>query len=80
MIKTKITADTNSNSKYPCLKKFSVKDKDSRSFIVLFTTYGTGVVIYSETDGSPYDIGHYSSGWTEDCFEPFEGTLELSNQ
>ena len=64
-------------SKYPYLGK---ADKQvEKQFIVLFTSYKTGVVV--QTDKEAYwPLGQFDTHWAEDdCFTPFTGSITLSN-
>lgn len=54
---------------------FAMKSKDT-DLVVMFTDYAEGVVIKS--DGR-YLIGAYSECWDVKSFEPFEGTINISN-
>ena len=60
---------------YPCLKvATNVKGK----IVVLFSEPSTGTIIWSDRENQP--VGEFSEDWAEkDCFLPFNGTIELSN-
>lgn len=63
--------ETKKEIKFPCL----MIGKDT-GFIVLFDKKGHGLVM---NHNNFYDIGYYSNAWDMDSFEPFNGTIELSN-
>jgi hypothetical protein len=59
-------------NEYPCLKR----SKYDKNYVVLFCGPEKGTVVFNPT-GS--DLGHYISGWNEENFEKFNGTITLSN-
>lgn len=69
-MKSIITNQTTSIQKFPCLGIYDDGD------IVLFTNPQTGVVIHNPSGAT--HIGGYSDSWVE-SWEPFLGTIELSN-
>lgn len=63
---------------YPCLKVFSgTIGEEELIRVVLFTAVNEGVEVYCSLGN--YSIGDYSSEWNEYLFQPFDGTIELSN-
>ncbi len=50
---------------------------DVSSLTVLFTDDGKGTVI--ATGNTNYCIGYYSDGWVMSGFEPFDGSVTISN-
>lgn len=63
--------------KYPCL--MTAINDEAGKIVVLFTSKNFGTVVYSERE--LYPIGYYTETWaTSRSFEPFDGTIELSNQ
>ena len=76
-MQSKIKGETKvQKSEYPCLK-VSRSDVSEREQVVLFTDPNEGFVVYS-TD-LERQVGDYSKSWVEYNFEPFNGTIELSN-
>lgn len=68
-------------SSYPCLK---IYDNGSKLgvCVVLFTEPKKGVVVYSENERlkvGDNEKGDGATSWAEECFSPFNGTIELSN-
>lgn len=69
-------------TKYPCLLQY----KDD--YVILATseeqntTTGgikvTGIVVYASALAS-LELGYYSKGWDKECFIPYRGKIELSN-
>lgn len=59
---------------YPCLKQYSLGEI---YFIVLFTSSGSGIIIYSNDNIRP--VGEYSQSWLESEFTLFDGQVVLSN-
>lgn len=59
---------------YPCLKVFINGEYNK---IVLFTHQNVGTVVH--TFGNCGTIGEWSDEWLESNFQPFNGTVELSN-
>ena len=52
-----------------------------RNKIVLFTSYGSGVVLITTDEGPDNDeVGEYSTCWDETKFVPFHGTLTITNK
>ena len=45
-------------------------------FIVLFTSIGKGMVVYS--DHPKYNIGHFSTDFGQQYFKPYYGTVHLT--
>ena len=68
------TNDLKEGIKYPCLMTAS---DDFGIIVVLFNNQGRGVVMHSEREGQP--VGYYSEAWVMPCFEPFNGTIQLTN-
>lgn len=66
-----IEKEVEKKAEYPCLMK-STKE----SLVVLFTGYGEGFVVWA---GDGYSFFGESYDWDMACFEPFNGTIELSN-
>lgn len=64
-----------SSVKYPCLKVSGSND----GRVVLFTDARTGTLVSERSDDPFYQIGHYSTAWTEESFIDFNGTITLSN-
>ena len=68
-------------SSYPCLKIYN-NESGLGVYVVLFTEPQKGVVVFSENkrlkvgDNEKADGG---TSWAEECFSPFNGTIELSN-
>jgi hypothetical protein len=63
--------------KYPYLGKADKKVEEQ--FVVLFTSYKTGVVVQTN-DKTYWPLGHTDIRWAEyDCFTPFTGSITLSN-
>lgn len=64
---------------FPCL----MESKGIPDLIVCFNAPRSGMVV-SETNSLPYPLGHYSLNWTDagdfDYWQPFNGTIHLSNQ
>ena len=76
-MKSIIKNGENFAKEYPCLKRYTHGDTDK---VVLFTSMMKGVTVYSnkkEDIGS--EAGSKDSGWAEEQFTPFNGTIELSN-
>lgn len=75
MVKSKLKKKKNIKVDYPCLMTSRGKK------VVLMSSPGVGVVVYNEFgDPEGQEVGHYATNWAEECFEPFEGTLELKNK
>lgn len=58
---------------YPCLKQSPLCVEH---YVVLFTGPRTGTVVVASKD---YKLGHTAPNWFEEQFDPFFGTVELSN-
>ena len=56
---------------YPCLMISAMNGS-----VVLFTAGSKGTCVHA--GGGDY-LGRYSDIWKMDCFEPFNGTITLSN-
>ena len=56
---------------YPCLK---ISDDGT---IVLFISKNKGTVL--SVDFADYEVGHYSSGWNWEGFEPYAGEITITN-
>lgn len=69
-------------SSYPCLKIYN-NDSKLGVYVVLFTEPKNGVVVYSENQrvkvGDDNKTYSETASWAEECFSPFNGTIELSN-
>jgi hypothetical protein len=63
--------ETQGEVKYPCLMK------SEKGLIVLFNAPECGIVLKGN---DVHERGHYSSNWNMDSFEPFNGTITLSNE
>lgn len=50
---------------------------DGKDIVVLFNTEGHGMVVYSNYPN--WKVGEYSMSWAMEAFNPFNGTIELSN-
>ena len=60
---------------YPCLKEATNRRGE---IVVLFSEPEKGTIIWSDRQNQP--VGEFSEDWAEkDCFLPFNGTIELSN-
>ena len=46
--------------------------------VVLMRGYARGTVVH-KSGSTVHDIGEYSSTWSMESFEPFTGTITLSN-
>ena len=68
------TNDLKGVIKYPCLM---TANSYSGAIVVLFTNKHFGTVVYSERKEQP--IGYYTAAWDISDFDPFNGTIELSN-
>lgn len=68
-----VEKEVEKKAEYPCLMK-STKTKET--LVVLFTGYGEGFVVWAEDS---YSFLEGSCDWVMDYFEPFNGTIELSN-
>lgn len=55
--------------KFPCLMVANAGD------VVWMLKYGCGVSLHHKD----WPIGDYSENWAMECFTPFNGTVELSN-
>lgn len=60
---------------YPILKKSTTNNQ-----VVLFTATGVGIVVSKGTMGANPSVGIYNTSWAENMFEPFHGTITLSNK
>lgn len=60
---------------YPLLMKSGNSNEDD--LIVLMTDHKTGIVIKPD---SCWAMGHKLRDWVMEKFEPFHGTIELSNK
>ena len=70
--------------------KSKVVEKDKLKYPKLMVSKleGTVVLMYSKTSGivvgntgdCQSEIGYYSEFWDTNCFEDFDGTVELSNE
>lgn len=77
-MQSKITGETKvQEQEYPCLKVFRSKNDNDHDKIVLFTHPNVGTVVH--TFGNCHTIGEWSNEWLEFNFQPFNGTVELSN-
>ena len=74
MKSVKITNDFKGEIKYPMLM---TAHNSSGAIVVLFTNKHFGTVVYSERKEQP--IGYYTAAWDISDFDPFNGTIELSN-
>lgn len=73
VVKVELSTNKKENIKYPCLMINYFK-----SCIVLMTSDGTGTVLWDEI---PNWVGRFKEEhWEMDYFEPFTGTLSLSNE
>ena len=72
-----IKKNENLGPKYPYLGVFlNEKDSNIEEAVILFTSKGTGVCIY--TSGNVYGtLGEYSTSWAEAHFKPFTGEITL---
>lgn len=70
-----------SNSPYPCFKRYSeeLRKKLKRDFVILFTSPKEGTVVATDDCASSHYIGEQSDTWSEEAFEPFTGTIEISD-
>lgn len=73
-VKVEWGGDKENEIKYPCL----MRSKDS-GCIVLFTERETGVCLYEGRSNICF-IGEHYNKWNVNYFEPFNGTLTLSNE
>ena len=76
----KITENGKSNNEYPCFKRLipSVRRRDGRDKVVLFTQRSTGTVVAVSNDDSQ-KVGYHTGTWAEDDFAHFNGTIEISD-
>ena len=78
--KVKIKPQTAVKPQYPRLMRGKAKHSsgdDALRTIVLFTEYGTGVIVGGMENQNFLGISH--SSWDECRFEDFDGIVELSN-
>jgi hypothetical protein len=61
---------------YPCLKQYT---DEQGSFVVLFSDYETGTVVHVDDRWTAWEVGHHSTEWAEDSFDPFNATVTLAN-
>jgi hypothetical protein len=47
--------------------------------VMLFYAHGCGTVICDPDEDMAFDLGYHSTEWDMDMFEPFGGTVKLSN-
>ena len=79
-MKTKIIENPETTMQYPCL----MRGTTNKGLVVLAIKRGgvhgpdrfQGVTV-SSSEG--FEIGEWLDNWNRESFEPFEGTLELSN-
>ena len=72
-VKVELSTNKKENIRYPCLMI-----NDFKNCIILMTSDGTGTILW---DANPRWIGHFQEKhWDMDYFEPFTGTLSLSNE
>lgn len=72
-VKVELNTYKNENIKYPCLMINYFK-----SCIVLMTASGTGTILWN---ADPKLVGCFrEKHWKMDHFEPYTGTLSLSNE
>ena len=69
------TNDLKGEIKYPCLM---TTHGDLGTIVVLFYGVWRGTVVYSERKDQP--IGYYSEAWGMSDFNPFNKTIELTNE
>jgi len=67
------TINDNTITTFPRLMKATT----SSNFIVLFIAPRKGTVVHSGTSG--WSLGHNSAEFIMEYFEPFNGTITLSN-
>lgn len=70
--KMKVVEKKSNVETYPCLKQL----KNEKGLVILFTQCGAGFVL---RPARGYSIGEYETGWSEENFELYNGTLEISN-
>lgn len=63
-------------TKYPCLKALN---KSSGIVVVFFVKKNLGIVVLNTTAALVPQVGYFSEMWDERLFEPFKGTISLSN-
>lgn len=74
-----IVKEDNKQIEYPCL----MVDKEAGTIILVYADSEDeyecmeGMVIVEGRLG--FTIGYISNGWRKDCFIPFKGVVELSN-
>ena len=61
--------------KYPCL--MITKWDNGDKMVVLFMEEGTGTVVFSTRNG--WKLGDRNDSFIMDFFEPFDGTIQLTN-
>ena len=74
--------DSSGETKYPCLLQYR------NDYVILATseeksaiTGGinvTGIVVYVSALAG-FELGYYSESWAKECFTPYRGKIELSN-
>ena len=61
-------------TKYPILKYFKHDYATECDSIVLFTSPGAGILVYSTGDNV---LGEYADDWSEESFYIYDGTVEM---
>ncbi len=74
MIKVEIKTQEHKDepNEYPCIKKLGLAS------VVLFTAPRTGILLYSNSNAGR--IGRYDNSWVEELFEPFNGSITLTQE
>ena len=76
-----ITSKTNENPSktngFPKLMKFKNQVNPNESFIVLFTDFTTGVVVFSTYNS--WKVGCHHRKWAEEYFKDYDGEVVLKN-
>lgn len=72
-IKVAVTKQKKNITTFPCI---GITGEGLTELIVLFKSHNEGTVLQSNS----YEIGYTSTTWTIGIFEPYEGTVRLSNK
>jgi len=81
-MKSKINTSTNKDYTFPCLMKYNNAEHNINDFIVLFTSRTNGTVVHvyepdNENIKDPRKLGEYSTIWSIEFFQPFDGEITL---
>lgn len=69
--------NTEPKSKYPYLGISKNDGSAAEGIVILFSAEDTGMCICSGESAMP--VGEFCNQWAEEEFEPFTGTVKLSN-